>query len=91
MLWSFPNEWKIFSLTPINKNGLRNLPGNYRPIADLQVINKIMERILYEPLYEYLTENNLLSENQFGFRRSHSTATALLDCSKSWYVKMDRK
>ena len=50
-----------------------------------------MERILYEPLYEYLTENNLLSENQFGFRRSHSTATALLDCSKSWYVKMDRK
>ena len=50
-----------------------------------------MERILYGQLYAYLTENNLLSENQFGFRRSHSTATALLDFTKSWYVKMDRK
>ena len=50
-----------------------------------------MERILYEQLDEYLPENNLLSENQFGFRRSLSNAMALLDCAISWYVNMDRK
>ena len=82
ILCSFPSEWKIARVTPIYKNGLRNIPGNYRPISVLPVISEIMERILYEQLHEYLTENNLLSENQFGVRRSHSTATALLDCTK---------
>ena len=33
----------------------------------------------------------ILSENQFGFRKSYSTASALLDCTNSWYVNMDRK
>lgn len=91
VLSSFPNEWKMARVTPIYKNGQRNLPGNYRPISVLPVISKIMERILYEQLHEYLTKNDLLSKNQFGFRRLHSTATALLDCTNSWYVNMDRK
>jgi hypothetical protein len=34
-------------------------------------------------------ETALLSEQQFGFRRFHSTSTALLDCV--WYVNMDRR
>ena len=48
------------------------------------------EVVLYEQLYEYFTTNNLLSEQQFGFRRFHSTFTALLDCTDEWYVNMDR-
>ena len=50
-----------------------------------------MERILYNQLYEYLTANNVLSEHQFGFRKFHSTASALLDCTNDWYINMDRK
>ena len=50
-----------------------------------------MERILYTQLYEYLSVNNLLSEHQFGFRKYHSTASALLDCTNDWYINMDRK
>ncbi len=33
----------------------------------------------------------LLSEHQFGFRKHHFTASALLDSTNSWYVNMDRK
>ena len=50
-----------------------------------------MERILYNQLYVYLTEFGLLSCAQFGFRKSHSTATALLDCTNEWYVNIDKK
>ena len=50
-----------------------------------------MERILYNQLYNYLTKFGLLSNSQFGFRKSHSTATALLDCTNEWYVNLDRK
>ena len=50
-----------------------------------------MECILYTRLNEYLSVNNLLSEHQFGFRKYHSTASALLDCTDDWYINMDRK
>jgi retron-type reverse transcriptase len=49
-----------------------------------------MERILYNQLDNYLTEFELLS-TQFGFRNSHSTATALLDCTNEWYVNIGKK
>ena len=50
-----------------------------------------MEKILYDQLYNYLSNFNLLSDNQFGFRKFHSTATALLDCTNDWYMNLDRK
>ncbi len=90
-LCTFPHEWKIARVIPLFKNGKRNLPGNYRPISVLPAISKIMERILYTQLYEYLSANNILSEHQFGFRKFHSTVTALLDCTNDWYINMDRE
>ncbi|RUA05885.1 MAG: hypothetical protein DSY43_03475, partial [Gammaproteobacteria bacterium] len=87
----FPDDWKVARLLPLHKKGARNAPDNYRPISILPVISKIMERIMYEQLYEYLTTNNILSEQQFGFRRLRSTASALLDSTNSWYVNMERK
>ena len=50
-----------------------------------------MERILYNQIYMYLTEFGLLSSAQFDFRKSHSTATALLDCTNEWYMNFDKK
>ena len=91
ILCTFPNEWKVARIIPLFKNGKRNLAGNYRPISVLPAISKVMERILYNQLYEYLSLNNLLSEHQFGFQKFHSTASALLDCTNDWYLNMDRK
>ena len=90
-LSSFPYEWKMARVIPLYKNGHRNLPGNYRPISVLPTISKIKERILYNQLYEYLTEFGLLSSAQFGFRKSHSTATALLDCTNELYMNIDER
>ena len=90
-LSSFPDEWKIARVIPLYKNGQRNIPGNYRPISVLPAISKIMERILYDQLHSYLTTFELLSDSQFGFQKSHSTASALLDCTNEWYVNLDRK
>ena len=78
-------------VVPLYKNGQRNIPGNYRPISVLPAISKIMERILYDQLYDYLTKFELLSDSQFGFRKFHSTATALLDCTNDWYVNLHRQ
>ena len=77
----FPDEWKTAKVVPLYKNGQRNIPGNYRPISVLPAISKIMERIQYNQLYSYLTKFELLSDSQYGFRKFHSTASALLDCT----------
>ena len=84
----FPLEWKVAKVTTLYKCGPRNSPGNYRPISVLPIVTKIIERVLYDQLYNYLTKFELLSDCQFGFRKFHS---ALLDCTNSWYMNMDRK
>ena len=45
--------------------------------------------MVYTQLYEYLSINNLLSKYQSGFRRLHSTTTALLDATTEWFLNMD--
>ena len=44
-----------------------------------------------DQLNSYLTKYELLSNHQFGFRKFHSTATALLNCTNDWYVNVDGK
>ena len=61
----------------------------YRPISVIGAIAKVFERVVYNQLYFYLTENNLLNKYQSGFRPLHSTVTALLDATNEWYFNMN--
>ena len=72
----FPDSFKISKITPLFKKGDVSLLSNYRPISLLPTISKIFERILYNQLYEYFNSNNLLAEQQYGFRTNHSTEYA---------------
>ena len=67
------------------KKGPRDLTENYRPISILTATSKIMERILHHQIYQYLRDNYLLSEDQFGFRKLYSTAFAG-EVLCLWYV-----
>ena len=62
-LSSFPDEWKIARAGPLYKI----IPCNYKAILVLPAISKIMERILHDQLYNYLTKFDLFSDSQFGF------------------------
>ena len=73
----FPDILKIGRITPIYKKGNEELLDNYRPISTLPVFGKIFEKLIYNRLYSFLTSQNILNENQFGFRKGHSTNHAL--------------
>ena len=75
----FPSDMKIAKVTPIFKSGEKDDPGNYRPISVLPCFSKILEKIMYNRLYEYFTNNDILYKKQFGFQRKHSTEHALLE------------
>ena len=86
----FPQDFKIAKVTPIFKDGLTDDLSNYRPISVLSTIARIFEKLLYSHLYEFLTENYILGNKQWGFRSLHSTALALTDCSNNWFINTDR-
>ena len=88
---NFPDEWKSARVTPLYKNsGKRNDPTDYRPIPVISVVAKIFERVVYDQLYHYLTENCIPSRYQSGFRSLHSTVTALLEATDSWAMNIER-
>lgn len=74
----WPNNLKISKIVPIFKKGDVDIADNYRPIAIVPIIAKIFENIIKERLTVYLDSNNIISAQQFGFRRSSSTVKALL-------------
>ena len=86
----FPSAWKTAKVFPLFKANDRSDPNNYRPISVLPVISKICERIVYDQLYSYLIEHNLLTKYQSGFRSLHSTVTALLDVTNEWQLNIDK-
>lgn len=51
---------------------------------------KVFEQIIYDQLYHYLNENNLLSSHQSGFHSLHSTVTALIEATDNWSLNNDR-
>jgi Reverse transcriptase (RNA-dependent DNA polymerase) len=77
MTSSFPSLWKTGLVVPIPKVGGSSQLPDFRPISVLPVLSKVMEKLLFDQLLDHLNTNNMLSEFQSGFRRSHSTVTAL--------------
>ena len=74
----FPDQLKIAKVIPLFKADDPRIFSNYRPVSVLPVISKILERIMYNRLVEYLNKNNIIYSKQFGFRKSHSSAMALM-------------
>ena len=72
-----PSKLKIAKVIPLYKDPA--LFSNYRPISLLPFFSKILERLMHNRLYNFLTEHNILSMNQFGFRKNYSTFLALMD------------
>ena len=73
----FPAELKIAKVIPLFKSGKRHILSNYRPISILPLFSKIFEKLLHIRMTSFFDKENILSENQFGFRKKHSTVHAL--------------
>ena len=87
----FPDHLKVAKIIPVFKAGDAQLVTNYRPISILAIFSKIFEKIVCSRLESYLEQNNILHENQFGFRRKVSTCSALLQLVDKISASMDNK
>ncbi len=86
----FPMLWKLARVCPIFKSGKYDERTNYRAISILCVLSKILEKHIYNNLYTFLTQYNLIHLAQSGFRKFHSCETALAKLASKWAANMDR-
>ena len=79
----FPDYWKSAKVTPLFKQENSSDMNNYRPISVISAVAKVFERIIFDQIYACLSEHDILSKSQSGFRSIHSTVTALLEATDS--------
>ncbi len=70
---------KIAKVIPIYKTGNRHELSNYRPVSLLPQFSKILEKIMYSRLNDFITKHNILSDQQYGFRANRTTSLALME------------
>ena len=90
-LSSIPDIWRIAIITPIFKKGLASDVSNYRPISLTCIVCKVMESIVRDQMLTYLLTNDLITSQQHGFLKRHSTSSQLLECIDDWSLAVNSK
>ena len=86
---TFPEALKVAKVTPIYKKGPKTDPGNYRPISVLPIIGKVFEKVVNNRLVEFLELNNILSKDQYEFRKKYSTKLSLINLVNTLLTSID--
>lgn len=71
----FPKIWKQAHIVPVHKKGQKAFIENYRPISILNVLSKLLERVVHNHIYPIIAP--LLPTEQHGFMKGRSTTTNL--------------
>ena len=87
---NFPDTLKIARVTPIFKDGEKDSFQNYRPISLLPRFFKIFERVVFNRLMSCLDLNKVVCNNQYGFRKNHSTYMSLIDIYDKISMAVDK-
>ena len=86
-----PKLYKQALITPIYKlEGDKQDPENYRPISILPLFGKCIEYFVNHQLTNYVQDNNILNNQQFGFRKDSSTTFLMLHLFDKIYASKEK-
>ena len=88
---AFPSVWKKANILPLPKTKNPKEAKDYRPVRNLCVLGKALEKVVHKQVAEFLENNKLLDKFQSGFRKNHSTVTALLKVTDDIRAAMDMR
>lgn len=74
----FPADWKCAKIVPLPKKLGSDAITNLRPISLLSSTSKVFESLIRDQISEFIDRMNFLSPFQSGFRKRHSTDSALM-------------
>ena len=84
----FPDELKAAEVTPIFKKNDDLDKENYRPVSVLPHVSKIIERVMYIQIENFMEDK--LSKLLTGFRKNHSTQHYLVNMLQKWKSTLDK-
>ena len=84
-----PQLCKIATVTAIHKGGDKDDLNNYRPISILPLVGKCIEFFVNQQILLYFEENKLFSNDQYGFRKNHSTTFLMCNLMDNLYNSKD--
>ena len=87
----FPDIFKVAEVKPLFKGGDRRIRGNYRPISLLPLFSKLFEKVIAKRLSSYFEKNQIMTNHQFGFRKSYSTELAAINLYDTLLKNLDEK
>ena len=82
---------KVAKVIPIVKGNDKQVFTNYRPISLLPQFSKILEKLFYVRLDNFIERHSILSNSQYGFRPNISTSLALLELREEIASALDKK
>ncbi|CAH8623495.1 unnamed protein product [Schistosoma bovis] len=88
-LAQLPRDWKDAIVSPIFKDGQRQIVSNYRPVSLTSIVVKLLEKIIRVRLLSHIDSHNLLAPEQHGFRNKRSCLTNLLIAREDWTAALD--
>ena len=89
---NIPADWKLSNVVPIPKGDKKkNEVQSFRPISLLPIISKVLERHFHQLISEFIFKNNILADDQFGFRPGHCTTTPLLQSMHDWHKALESR
>ena len=86
-----PTKFKQASVVPVYKTKSPTSLCNYRPISLLSISNKLLEKLMYKKLLDFLEKKKVLFKKQFGFRENHSTDHAILSIIHNIQLAIDER
>ena len=88
--WGFSSKLeKIPTLFLFMKKKRQAIYKEYRPVSLLPICGKIFERLLYNNMFSFFIENDLISQNQSGFKPGDSCINQLLSITHEIYKSFD--
>ena len=85
----FPLEWKKANLVPVYKKGDKQCLINYCPVSLLPICGKIFEKLIFNEMFKFFNENNLISPKQSGFKPGDSCINQLISITHEIYEALD--
>ena len=86
----FPSQWKHANVTPVFKKNNKQDKNNYRPISLLPNLGKVFERVIFNHLYKYCQDHNLLTWRNSGYKPLDSSMNQLIFISHKIYQSLEK-
>ena len=81
---------KIAKVIPLFKAGDNTITKKYRPVSILPSLSNIAEKIVYNRLLDYINKRDILSTNEYGLRKMHTTSMAIIDLVEKIHTAVDK-